>query len=68
MIQAAVLAAGALLAFPAFSGEPLTGRASVIDGDTIEIQAPGSAWRASTRPRAGRLACQRRQASWSAAA
>lgn len=37
MIRAAVLAFGVLLAFPAFSGEPLAGRASVIDGDTIEI-------------------------------
>lgn len=37
MIRAAVLVSGVLLAFPAFSGEPLAGRASVIDGDTIEI-------------------------------
>ncbi|MFG1211046.1 thermonuclease family protein [Xanthobacter flavus] len=37
MIRAAVLAFGVLLAFAAFSGEPLAGRASVIDGDTIEI-------------------------------
>ncbi len=37
MIRAAVSAFGVLLAFPAYSGEPLAGRASVIDGDTIEI-------------------------------
>ncbi|MBN8918189.1 MAG: thermonuclease family protein [Rhizobiales bacterium] len=37
MIRAAALVCGLLLAFPAFSGEPLAGRASVIDGDTIEI-------------------------------
>ncbi len=37
MIPAAALVCGLLLAFPAFSSEPLAGRASVIDGDTIEI-------------------------------
>lgn len=37
MIRAAVSAFGVLLAFPAYSGELLAGRASVIDGDTIEI-------------------------------
>lgn len=37
MIRAAAVVCGLLLAFPAFSSEPLAGRASVIDGDTIEI-------------------------------
>ncbi|MFG1278249.1 thermonuclease family protein [Xanthobacter autotrophicus] len=37
MIRAVVSAFGVLLAFPAISDESLAGRASVIDGDTIEI-------------------------------